>query len=110
MSKMQNVKDDSASNFGYTGKSKLIYHRKSAGSQRSKTGSKYGGVPRFNEESKYADDAYGDKKSTLSRAGLKRFNEELLPNLAPSSKKSGLGVSNLKSLQNSRKTASKAPS
>ena len=44
MSKLQGVKDDSASNFGYTGKSKLIYQRKSGGSQRSKTGSKYGAV------------------------------------------------------------------
>ena len=49
MSKLQSVKDDSASNFGYTGKSKLIYQRKSGASTRSKTGNKYA-VPRFNED------------------------------------------------------------
>lgn len=106
---MQNSKDDMASNFGYTGKSKLIYQRKSAGSQRSKTSSKYGGLQRFNEANEYPDEN-GEKRSILSKAGLRRFNEELAPNMAPSSKKSGLGVSNLKSLQASKKTASKAPS
>jgi len=99
MSKMQNSKDDMASNFGYTGKSKLIYQRKSGGSQRSKTGSKYGGVQRFNE----AVGAYGDSgetKSKLSKAGLQRFNEELAPNLAPSSKKSQKDVlSGMKSVK-----------
>lgn len=69
MSKMQGVKDDMASNFGYTGKSKLIYQRKSGGSQRSKTGGKYGAVPRFNEG---PSGAYGDgeTRSKLSKAGL----------------------------------------
>ena len=67
MSKMQS-KDDMASNFGYTGKSKLIYQRKSGGSQRSKTGSKYG-VQRFNEPSGAYGDS-GETKSKLSKAGL----------------------------------------
>jgi len=69
MSKMQGVKDDMSSNFGYTGKSKLIYQRKSGGSQRSKTGGKYGGVPRFNEPSGAYGDS-GETRSKLSKAGL----------------------------------------
>lgn len=87
-----------ASNFGYTGKSKLIYQRKSGGSQRSKTGGKYGAVQRFNEPSgAYGD---GDTRSKLSKAGLQRFNEELAPNLAPSSKKSkGDALSAFKSVK-----------
>lgn len=100
MSKMQNVKDtDGASNFGYTGKSKLIYQRSKAGSQRSKTGSKYGGVQRFNEPA----GAYGDPdtRSRLSKAGLQRFNEELAPNQAPS-KKSGLSQAGLSAIRSQK--------
>jgi len=74
------------SNFGYAGKSKVIYQRKQGG-PRSKTGSKYSGAQRFNEAPTYVDK--GDTKSQLSRAGLQRFNEELPPNMTPS-KKSGL--------------------
>lgn len=68
MSKMQASKDaDVGSNFGYAGKSKLIYQRKQTG-PRSKTGSKYSGVQRFNEApSAYGD---GDTKSKLSKVGL----------------------------------------
>lgn len=69
MSKMQS-KDDMASNFGYTGKSKLLYQRKSGASNRSKTGSKYGGVARFNEGPGAAYGDNGDAKSKLSKAGL----------------------------------------
>ena len=77
MSKMQNMMDtqqqDAASNFSYTGKSKLIYQRKQGGSTRSKTSSKYGpaGVQRFNEG---ASGVYGagdgETRSKLSKAGL----------------------------------------
>lgn len=105
---MQNIKDDS-SNFGYTGKSKLIYQRK--GGPRSKTGSKYSGVggpvQRFNEA---PVDAYGDgeTKSKLSKAGLQRFNEELPTNAAPSSKKAGGALSGLKSLGGSKAASQKS--
>lgn len=100
MSKMQGMKDDMASNFGYTGKSKLIYQRKSGGSQRSKTGSKYGGMQRFNEPAAAYGDS-GETRSKLSKAGLQRFNEELGPNFAPSSKKSGGAFSGMKSVKQS---------
>jgi hypothetical protein len=100
MSKMQTMKDaDMSSNFGYAGKSKLIYQRKQGG-PRSKTGSKYSGVQRFNEASgAYADN--GDTKSKLSRAGLQRFNEELAPNMAPS-KKSGLSQAGLSQIRSQK--------
>ena len=104
MSKMQK-EQDAGSNFGYTGKSRLIYQRKNTGSQRSKTGSKYGGVARFNEASgPYGDN--GDTKSKLSRAGLQRFNEELAPNQAPSKKSvlSQAALSGLKSIRPSQKS------
>lgn len=75
MSKLQQTKDDQ-SQFSYTGKSKLLYNRKTQGSQRSKTSSKYGGMGRFNEQAgPYVDGQ--DKESRLSKAGLQRFNEEL---------------------------------
>lgn len=88
------------SNFGYTGKSKLIYQRSKAGSQRSKTGSKYSGVQRFNEASG-AYGADGDTRSRLSKAGLQRFNEELAPNVAPS-KKSGLSQAGLSAMRSQK--------
>ena len=99
MSKMQNVKDaDMGSNFGYTGKSKLIYNRKQGG-PRSKTGSKYSGVQRFNEAPGGYDN--GDTKSKLSKAGLQRFNEELPTNKAPS-QKSGLSQAGLSQIRSQK--------
>lgn len=86
------------SNFGYAGKSKLIYQRKQGG-PRSKTGSKYSGVQRFNEASGGYDN--GDTKSKLSRAGLQRFNEELPPKMAPS-QKSGLSQAGLSQIRSQK--------
>lgn len=116
---MQNMMDsqpqqDAASNFGYTGKSKLIYQRKQGGSTRSKTSSKYGagGVQRFNEASGVYGGDNGETRSKLSKAGLQRFNEELAPNVAPSqkSKVSAAALSGLKSLKQSQKSGMRAAS
>ena len=89
---------DMSSNFGYTGKSKLIYQRKQGG-PRSKTGSKYSGVQRFNEASGGYDN--GDTKSKLSKAGLQRFNEELPAKMAPS-QKSGLSQAGLSQIRSQK--------
>ena len=101
MSKMQS-KDD-GSQFSYAGKSKLLYNRK-PGSQRSRTSSKYGGLHRFNESDPYDNNA--DSKSRLSKAGLQRFNEELLTKSKAGSQYRGPRSINKSSLVGSNKVAS----
>jgi hypothetical protein len=69
--------DDTASQYSYAPKSKLIYSRKNDTSKRSRTGGKSGALRRTGSSAvgPYVEDH--ETRSRLSKASVQRFNEQV---------------------------------
>lgn len=76
--------DDTASQYSYAPKSKLIYSRKNDTSKRSRTGGKSGALRRTGSSAvgPYVEDH--ETRSRLSKASVQRFNEQV-PEAGPKS-------------------------
>lgn len=76
--------DDTASQYSYAPKSKLIYSRKGESSKRSRTGGKSGALRRTGSSTigPYVEDH--ETRSRLSKASVQRFNEAI-PEAGPRS-------------------------
>ena len=76
--------DDTASQYSYAPKSKLIYSRKNESSKRSRTGGKSGALRRTGSSAvgPFVEDH--ETKSRLSKASVQRFNEHV-PEAGPKS-------------------------
>lgn len=76
--------DDTASQYSYAPKSKLIYSRKNDSQKRSRTGGKSGALRRTGSSAvgPYVEDH--ETRSRLSKASVQRFNEQV-PEAGPKS-------------------------
>lgn len=69
--------DDTASQYSYAPKSKLIYSRKNDASKRSRTGGKSGALRRTGSSAVGPYVEADETRSRLSKASVQRFNEQM---------------------------------
>lgn len=69
--------DDTASQYSYAPKSKLIYSRKNDASKRSRTGGKSGALRRTGSSAVGPYVEADETRSRLSKASVQRFNEQV---------------------------------